>query len=62
MLEELDKKISILSESAVRRLGRRKVLVNTLKGLVSTASALALGQLLDLKAAFASSNKCSNTY
>src|SRR5258706_13867587 len=60
MLEELDKKISILSESAVRTLSRRKVLVNTLKGLVITASALTLGQEVDLKAAFALGCTCDD--
>ncbi len=53
MLEELDRNISIISESAARTLNRRRFLTGMLKGLVSATAALTLGIWMDVKSAFA---------
>lgn len=59
MLEDLDKNISLLTESVARSLGRRRLLVNTAKGLFATAASLTLGQLTNLKDAFAVTCTCN---
>ena len=45
MLEEFDKRISILSESLARALNRRKIVGNTVKGLFATVAGATLGRL-----------------
>ncbi len=59
MLEELDKHLSIFSESFARRLNRRKALANTAKGLFATVAGITLGQLTNITNAFADSCTCT---
>ena len=53
MLEGIDKHISVLTESLARALSRRKVIEAGVKGVFATIAAGALGQLVDIKQAFA---------
>lgn len=59
MLDEFDKKISVLSESIARGLNRRQLLSRAAKGMAATAAGLALSQLTNLKSAFAVTCTCS---
>ncbi len=54
MLEDLDKGVSIVSESIARVLSRRKMVRNSVKGLFATVAAATLGQFIGLSEADAS--------
>ena len=54
MLEDLDKGVSIVSESIARVLSRRKLVRNSVKGLFATVAAATLGQFIGLSEADAS--------
>ena len=53
MLEDLDRQVSLTSETIARTLSRRRVLVNSVKGLVATVAGVTLAQLTNIKRAFA---------
>jgi len=54
MLEDLDKSISIVSESIARALSRRKMVRYSVRGLFATVAAATLGQFIGLGEADAS--------
>lgn len=54
MLEDFDKRVSVLSESLARVFNRRKVASNTVKGLFATIAAATLGQFIGVGKASAS--------
>jgi hypothetical protein len=59
MLEQFDESVNLLSESIARRLTRRRVLINGMKGVVGSLAALSLGMLRTPLEALASNPGCS---
>jgi hypothetical protein len=59
MIEDLDRTVNILSESAARTLTRRRVLRTAVKGLVAATAGLALTLGPDLREAFAQTCTCN---
>ncbi len=57
-LDDLDKHISIVTESVARALSRRTVLARATKGLVATIAGVTLGELMNVREAFAVSCNC----
>lgn len=55
MLEDFDRRISLTSEAIARKLSRRRVLVNSVKGLVAVVAGVTMAHLVNLKQAFADS-------
>lgn len=65
MLEDVDRQISLFSESLARRLGRRKMVGVTIGGLFTTIAAATVGQFAPLGEVFARSsqrNSCTCDY
>src|SRR5258708_39807447 len=58
MFEEFDKQISIFSESVARQLSRRRMLTNSVKGVVVTVAGATLSTFINFKDAFAAGCPC----
>lgn len=52
-LNEFDKRVSILAESAARRLSRRRVVLGMMKGVFAAVAATTLGAFVNIGRAFA---------
>ncbi len=52
--QKFDSRIGIFAESIARKLNRRKLVANGVKGLFGTVAGVALGQLVNIQQAFAS--------
>jgi hypothetical protein len=59
MFDTLDKHISNIAESMARRVNRRRVITRGIKGGFALVAGLALGQLSNLKEAFAVTCTCN---
>lgn len=62
MLEDFDKNISIAAESLARKLNRRKMMTNTIKGVFATVAAATIGQFANIGQAFAVSCTCDDNW
>ena len=62
MLEDFDKNVSILAESLARKLNRRKMVSTTVKGVFTAIAAATIGQVINVRQAFAATCTCDSNW